>query len=237
VRASGENEEGPEMDNLNLLLVEDDLPSLEMMTEVFASLNAEVRPVSDSEQAATLVNRERFDGIFLDLEMPKMHGLDLAKRVRTSSWNKSTPIVVVTGRDDKLAMQEAFANGATYFLHKPIDRQRLSKLLRTVRGGMFQSRRRYSRVPFEADVAVTRGGGVSKVRSLNLSYGGIQLDKANLKQGDVVRLGFPMPNKGPMIDAICTVVWTDGIRQGMQFSKLSAQHEAAIRDFIAKSFE
>jgi CheY-like chemotaxis protein len=225
------------MDNLNLLLVEDDIPSLEMMTEVFASLNAAVRPVSDSEQAATLVNRERFDGIFLDLEMPKMHGLDLAKRVRTSSWNKSTPIVVVTGRDDKLAMQEAFANGATYFLHKPIDRQRLSKLLRTVRGGMFQSRRRYSRVPFEADVTVTRSGSVIKVRSLNLSHGGIQLDKASLKQGDVVRLTFPMPNRGPVIDAIGTVVWTDGIRQGMQFSKLNAQHETAIRDFIAKSFE
>jgi CheY-like chemotaxis protein len=42
------------MDNLNLLLVEDDIPSLEMMTEVFASLNAAVRPVSDSEQAVQI---------------------------------------------------------------------------------------------------------------------------------------------------------------------------------------
>ena len=42
------------MENLNLLLVEDDIPSLEMMTEVFASLNADVRPVSDSEQGCQL---------------------------------------------------------------------------------------------------------------------------------------------------------------------------------------
>jgi CheY-like chemotaxis protein len=225
------------MDNLNLLLVEDDLPSLEMMTEVFASLNAEVRPVSDSEQAANLVNRERFDGIFLDLEMPKMHGLDLARRVRTSSWNKSTPIVVVTGRDDKLAMQEAFANGATYFLHKPIDRQRLSKLLRTVRGGMFQNRRRYSRIPFQAEVTITRIGNVTKVKSLNLSHGGIQLDKADLKQGDMLRMTFQMPYGGPLVDTAGTVVWSDGGHQGVQFSKLNPQHEAAIRDFIARSFE
>ncbi|HEX4485937.1 MAG TPA: response regulator [Terriglobales bacterium] len=225
------------MDNLNLLLVEDDLPSLEMMTEVFASLNAEVRPVSDSQQAASLVNRERFDGIFLDLEMPKMHGLDLAKHVRTSSWNKSTPIVVVTGRDDKLAMQEAFANGATYFLHKPIDRQRLSKLLRTVRGGMFQNRRRYSRISFQAEVSITKAGSVTMVKSLNLSHGGIQLDHANLVQGDVVRMKFQMPHGGPLIDTIATVVWDDSGRQGMQFSKLSFQHETAIRDFISRSFE
>jgi CheY-like chemotaxis protein len=237
VRSIGDNEEGPEMDNLNLLLVEDDIPSLEMMTEVFASLSAAVRPVSDSEQAASLVNRERFDGIFLDLEMPKMHGLDLAKLVRSSSWNKSTPIVVVTGRDDKLAMQEAFANGATYFLHKPIDRQRLSKLLRTVRGGMFQNRRRYSRIPFQTEVTVTKAGSVFKVKSLNLSHGGIQLDKASLFRGDVVRMTFQMPHGGPLVDTIATVVWDDGGRQGMQFNKLNFQHELAIRDFISRSFE
>ena len=222
---------------MNLLLVEDDIPSLEMMTEVFASLNAGVRPVSDSEQAASLVNRERFDGIFLDLEMPKIHGLDLARRVRTSSWNKSTPIVVVTGRDDKEAMQEAFATGATYFLHKPIDRQKLSKLLRTVRGGMFQSRRRYSRIPFETEVTYVKNGSSYRAKSLNLSHGGIQLDKADLKQGEIMRLSFQLPENGPKVDAIGTVVWTDNVRQGIQFSKMNSQCEAAIRDLIAKSLE
>jgi CheY-like chemotaxis protein len=225
------------VENLNLLLVEDDLPSLEMMTEVFTSLHAEVRPVSDSERAAGLVNRERFDGIFLDLEMPKMHGLDLAGRIRSLTWNKSTPIVVVTGRDDKKAMQEAFAIGATYFLHKPIDRQRLSKLLRTVKGGMFQNRRRYSRIPLQTAVTCTVAGNTFKAVSLNLSHGGIQLDKANLAHGDTLRLFFHLPEGGPLIDAIGTVVWTDGMRQGIQFTKMSLQHEMALRDFVAKSIE
>lgn len=224
------------MGNLNLLLVEDDIPSLEMMTEVFASLNVHVRPISDSEQAASLVNKERFDGIFLDLEMPKVHGFDLARRVRTSSWNKSTPIVVVTGRDDKAAMQEAFATGATYFLHKPIDRQKLSKLLRTVRGGMFQNRRRYSRIPLQVEVTCAKAGSIFTVKSLNLSHGGIQLDKANLKQGESLRVTFQMPDKGPIVDTLGTVVWTDGVRQGIQFVKLNLQYEVAIRDLIAKSF-
>jgi CheY-like chemotaxis protein len=224
------------MENLNLLLVEDDLPSLEMMTEVFTSLHAEVRPVCDSERAAGLVNRERFDGIFLDLEMPKMHGLDLARRIRSSTWNKSTPIVVVTGRDDKKAMQEAFAMGATYFLHKPIDRQRLSKLLRTVKGGMFQNRRRYSRIPLQTEVTCTRAGNTFKAVSLNLSHGGIQLDKASLAHGDTVGLSFHLGG-GQLIDVIGTVVWTDGMRQGIQFTKMSLQHEMALRDFVAKWFE
>src|SRR3984893_13763192 len=111
---------------LKLLIVEDDLPSLELMAEVFASLKAEVRPVSDSQEAAGLVNQEKFDGIFLDLEMPNLHGFDLARRIRKSSWNKSTPIIIVTGRDERDTMQQAFSIGATFFLQKPVDRQKLS---------------------------------------------------------------------------------------------------------------
>ena len=50
------------MTPLKLLIVEDNLASLELMAEVFTSLKAEVRPVSDSEKAAGMVNREKFDG-------------------------------------------------------------------------------------------------------------------------------------------------------------------------------
>jgi len=56
------------MTPLKLLVVEDDLASLELMVEVFTSLKAEVRPVSDSERAVDVINQEKFDGIFLDLE-------------------------------------------------------------------------------------------------------------------------------------------------------------------------
>jgi len=106
------------MVSLKLLIVEDDIASLEFMTEVFTSLEAEVRPVSDSQKAAGLVNQERFDGIFLDLEMPNLHGFDLARLIRKSSWNKSTPIVIVTGRDQRDTMQQAFTIGATFYLQK-----------------------------------------------------------------------------------------------------------------------
>ena len=88
------------MASLKLLIVEDDIASLELMAEVFTSLKAEVCPVSDSEIAADMVTREKFDGIFLDMEMPKMNGFDLARRIRQSSWNRSAPIIIVTGRDE-----------------------------------------------------------------------------------------------------------------------------------------
>ena len=97
--------------SLKLLVVEDDRASLELMTEVLRSLEAEIHPISDSQEAAVLVNREKFDGVFLDLEMPNLNGFALAQKVRTSSWNRSTPIVIVTGRDERDTMHQAFATG------------------------------------------------------------------------------------------------------------------------------
>src|SRR5882762_9669902 len=134
------------MQALKLLVVEDNIASLELMTEVFTSLKAEVRPISDSEKAVGIVNQEKFDGIFLDLEMPNLNGFDLARLIRKSSWNKSTPIIIVTGRDERQTMQEAFAIGATFFLQKPVDKHKLSILFRAVRGGMLENRRRSTSV-------------------------------------------------------------------------------------------
>jgi CheY-like chemotaxis protein len=220
------------MASLKLLIVEDDLPSLELMAEVFTSLEAEVRPVSDSQKAAGLVNQERFDGIFLDLEMPNLNGFDLARRIRKSSWNKSTPIVIVTGRDERQTMQEAFAIGATFFLQKPVDRQKLSILFRAVRGGMLENRRRSTRVPIQTDVMCEVGSRTARGVTWNLSEGGVQVEVDDLQPGNAVRLSFRLPVSGIAINADGTVVWADVRRQGIQFTKVSTQNQQSIRDFI-----
>jgi len=218
---------------LKLLVVEDDIAGLELMTEVFVSLRAEVRPVSDSEKAAQLVNAEKFDGIFLDLEMPHLHGFDLAKQIRKSSWNKSTPIVIVTGRDDRKTMEKAFALGATFFLQKPVDRQKLSNLFRTIRGGLLENRRRYTRVPLRTEVSCEVGSRSERGMSWNLSQGGIQVEAGNLRSGDEVRLSFRLPVSDVVVEAVGVVVWAGDTRQGIQFTNVTARNQQSIRDFVA----
>jgi CheY-like chemotaxis protein len=223
------------MASLKLLVVEDDLASLELMAEVFTSLKAEVCPVSDSEKAADLVNQEKFDGIFLDLEMPNMNGFDLARRIRKSSWNKSVPIIIVTGRDDRRTMQEAFAIGATFFLQKPVDRQKLTGLFRTVRGALLENRRRHMRVPLHTAATCSVGSRTMRGDTWNLSSGGIQVEIGNLQPGDSVKLSFRLPMSGITIDAVGVVVWAKEQRQGIQFTKISPQNLQAIQGFIVEA--
>ena len=222
------------MASIKLLVVEDDAPSLELMAEVFTSLQAEVRPVDNSETAAALVDREKFDGIFLDLEMPRLHGFDLTHRIRESSWNKSTPIIVVSGRSDRQTMRESFSVGASYFLQKPVDRQKLSRLLRTVRGGMLQNRRRSARVSVHTELMCSIGMRTIRGMSWNLSQTGMQAEVFGLEPGNVVQLSFRLLPSRENIDATGVVVWVGENRQGIQFKKMSAHNQELIRNFVGE---
>jgi CheY-like chemotaxis protein len=221
------------MQPLKILIVEDNRASLELMTEVFVSLKAEVHPIGDSEKASALVNQEKFDGIFLDLEMPKLNGFDLARLIRTSPRNKSTPIIIVTGRDERQTMKETFALGATFFLQKPVDRQKLSMLFRTVSGGMLQNRRKYLRAPLNVNVACIVGSKTLRGVSWNISQGGMQVEVGGLQEKDAVQLSLKIPSSGVALDVAGVVVWANAMRQGIQFTSESAQAQRAIRQFLA----
>jgi CheY-like chemotaxis protein len=222
------------MTPLKLLVVEDDPASLELMSEVFTSLKAEVCAVNDSEKAVAIINQQRFDGIFLDLEMPNLNGFDLARLVRKSSSNKSTPIIIVTGRDERQTMQEVFAIGATYFLQKPVDRQKLSILFRTVSGGMLENRRKYIRAPLQTEVICIVGSRTIRGRTWNLSQGGMQTEAAGLRAKDTVRVSFRLPVSGVSIEAAGTVVWASETRQGIQLTNVTAPNQQSIRKYIAE---
>jgi CheY-like chemotaxis protein len=226
--------EREQMLSLKILVVEDDPASLELITEVLRSLEAEVRPFSNSQEAAVLVKQEKFDGILLDLEMPNLNGFALAQEVRASSWNRLTPIVIVTGREERDTMRDAFATGATFFLQKPIDKRKLGVLFRAVRGTMVENRRRYARVPLQTGVTCTVGSKVSQGRTWNLSQGGIQVEAGYVKAGEIVRVSFRLPGSGITISAHGTVVWVKDERQGIRFTKLTAEAHQAIQQFISQ---
>jgi DNA-binding response OmpR family regulator len=218
--------------SVKLLVVEDDAASLELMTEVFTSLKAEVRPLSSSQEADSLVNREKFDGIFLDLEMPQLDGFQLARKVRKSSWNKSTPIIIVTGRDEHDTMGDSFRMGATFFLQKPVDRQKLTRLFQTVRGSMVANRRRYLRVPLQTELACIVNGKTLRGRTWNLSQGGMQVEVDGLRADEAAGFSFELPHSRFLIDALGTVVWVKNDRQGIRFTHVAPKIQREIDTFV-----
>jgi CheY-like chemotaxis protein len=219
---------------LKLLVVEDDPGSLELMVQVFTSLKTHVTPMGDSRQAAVLVNEQKFDGIFLDIEMPGLNGFELAQLIRQSSRNKTTPIIIVTGREQYDTMHQSFSLGATFFLQKPIDRMKLAALLRTVHGPLHDNRRQYARVPMQTEITCRVGTKDRNGITWNISHGGMQVEVGGLEVGDTVQLSFTLPQPRVRIEGAGMVVWAKGERQGIHFTEMKVEHQAVVREFIAQ---
>jgi PleD family two-component response regulator len=92
--------------------------------------------VTDSTRASAEIKARKFDVIFLDIGMPPPDGIELTKLIRSSEQNRGTPIVIITGAEDRGLMSRAFQAGANWFLAKPVDRTRLMRLIQTSRAPM-----------------------------------------------------------------------------------------------------
>lgn len=225
--------------SIRVLVVEDDLPTLALMQEVLASFEIDVVPMADSEEAFTAVNREKFDGIFLDLMMPRLNGFRLAEAIRKSSWNRTTPIVIVTANSERSTMQEAFRAGGNFFLQKPVDRKRLTILLNSTRGAMLENRRNLQRVDIDVEVLCFSKNGSTTVRSHNLSARGILVSGPNsFIVGETVRLSFRLPRQSTQIHAAGIFVRRDERgRVGINFSQLSHTDRQRILLYVGDELQ
>lgn len=122
------------------LVLDDDLPTLRLMTEILIGSGWDVVGVDDAEEALALAARRIFDVISLDLRMPDMDGFEVARRIRRTEANANVPIVIVTGEKDKNTMEQAFSSGATMLLHKPVNTSRLEGIFKAVRSSRVTKR-------------------------------------------------------------------------------------------------
>jgi PleD family two-component response regulator len=103
----------------NRVLVVDDNASFgELIQEVLRSVDIESLALTHSGQAVTCLAREKFDAVFLDMNMPAPNGIELTRKIRSGGLNVSTPIMMITGEDDRALLGRAFEAGANFFLYK-----------------------------------------------------------------------------------------------------------------------
>ena len=219
---------------LKVLVVEDDLPSLELLTAALRLYDVEVRALSDSTAAKALIANTQFDGVFLDLQMPGTDGFELARCVRLSRVNHTIPIVVVTGREEASTMKEAFAVGGTFFLQKPMNKQKLRKLFYSVRGAMDDAHRRMVRMSLQVEVACRIAGQSFVGNSRNISMGGMLIDAGRLLETRIpLQLEFCLPGNPRRIKTGAVVERVDEKRRiGVRFTNLRGDDQQSLRTLL-----
>ena len=83
----------------------------------------------DGKQALDVAEAEKLDLILLDLQLPRLNGLGVIRRLRENANLESLPIVMMTGSDPEEYRGIAIAAGCDDFLLKPIDFDRLDAVL------------------------------------------------------------------------------------------------------------
>jgi len=120
--ASGETE-GPQSPKIQtrarILIADDDRSVLQVLETVLSGDGYEVVKAEDGAAALELARRDGFDLIMLDVQMPKLDGLEAARRLRQEPRLADVPIVILTARSSDKDIEAAFAEGVTDYITKP----------------------------------------------------------------------------------------------------------------------
>ncbi len=103
-----------------ILVVDDEAVSREAICSAIGRVAVDVVSLDDPMKAEELLKQKPFDLIFLDVEMPGLSGLDLCASIRTTSTNRATPVVFVTGRSDFESWAQSRLSGGNDFIAKPL---------------------------------------------------------------------------------------------------------------------
>lgn len=114
----------------SVLVVEDDQQIREVIQWVLEDEGLSVELAGDGEQAIELASRSRPSLVVLDMNLPRLSGEEVARRIH-DLYGDTVPIMIVTA--DGHAPAKAQRAGAFAFLRKPFD---LAALITTVRRGL-----------------------------------------------------------------------------------------------------
>jgi signal transduction histidine kinase len=106
---------------LRLLVADDDALLRSIAAKRLGPGSAEIRTAANGAEALHFLEEPGINMVLLDLDMPKINGFEVLTRMRASPSTKHIPVIVITGRDDGVAIERAFAAGASSFVVKPIN--------------------------------------------------------------------------------------------------------------------
>jgi len=110
---------------LNVLVVDDSVTVRKVTQRYLERYDMQVTTVNDGVEALDQLNKTAPDIILLDVEMPRLNGLEVAKQVRSDPQWRNIPIIMITSRSGKKHQKMAKRLGINVFLGKPYQENEL----------------------------------------------------------------------------------------------------------------
>jgi CheY-like chemotaxis protein len=117
---------------MKILVVEDQPGELKLAVHVLSAAGHDVAPAMAAEDALAAIAANRPTIILLDLALPGMDGLTLARKLKADPSTSEILIVAITSYPEKFSAADAVEAGCDAYLHKPVSTRTLPETLRAV---------------------------------------------------------------------------------------------------------
>jgi EAL domain-containing protein (putative c-di-GMP-specific phosphodiesterase class I)/DNA-binding response OmpR family regulator/GGDEF domain-containing protein len=116
--------------NTTILIADDDPAHLLLAEAALGGAGFVVHTANDGEEAVQQFEPTQPDCVILDVNMPKMTGIEVCRRIRERADGRQLPILMLTGRNDIVSISDAFAAGASDFAQKGMNPRLLVERVR-----------------------------------------------------------------------------------------------------------
>lgn len=116
-----------------ILIVEDNPQNMRLIKMALSAERYTLLEATNGEEAFEVARKERPDLIIMDIQLPKMSGLEVTRKLREIPEFSRTPIVAITAYAMKGDEEKALDSGCNAYLSKPISARdlpnRIAKML------------------------------------------------------------------------------------------------------------
>jgi len=115
-----------------ILVVEDNKSNQMFMKVILKNMGLKFDIAQDGQEAVNMFNKNKYDAILMDENMPNMNGIEATKQIINIEQSRQlphTPIVALTANALKGDRERFLAAGMDEYLAKPIDKKKLNKIL------------------------------------------------------------------------------------------------------------
>jgi two-component system aerobic respiration control protein ArcA len=116
----------------NILVIEDDETMRNALKRIFESEGYHVKTAADGTQLSVVLDDSPIDLIVLDIGLPWVNGLELAKLLKEHDDLKQIPLIFVSGKTSDFDVKRGFEAGADDYIKKPFDIDKIKKTVQTL---------------------------------------------------------------------------------------------------------
>jgi len=216
------------------LIVDDEPATCELIEKVLGSVGIESLVLNKSTEAPYIFRQGKFEVVFLDFQMPFPDGAELTRQMRDAGFNRMTPVVLISDDQNPHAMSLGFQAGASFFLYKPIDKERLLRLVRATQGAMEHERRRTRRIPLKSKVHLRVGPQEMEGETVDISMDGLLVKAPRvLPVGSNVNVRLHLSaDAKPVLGVGCVVRLTRANQMGIHLGQLPFEESQRLQEFL-----